>query len=276
MGRPARITLVTPCLNAVETIEECIRSVVDQDYPDLEYVVMDGGSQDGTCEVIRRFENRLAGWTSEPDRGLPHALNKGFARTTGDVMGWINADDVLQHGSLRLLAELFGSFEDVEWVTAQPSHLSPVGAAVASYPPRRWSRLGFLTGEHRYVQQESTFWRRSLWERSGARFDESYTLAFDFELWARMFRHAPLHSTWGLLGAFRFRSEQRSRVGRSVYEAEVDRAIERELKVLLDQGVPGPDDALWAPPPPVLAFDWESLSYTRDGVSPPDPDATGE
>ena len=270
-GKP-RISVVTACLNNAATIEETLRSVLDQGYPDLEYVIVDGGSQDGTLDVIRRYETRLASWTSEPDLGHAHALNKGFARTTGDVMGWLNADDVLHHGALRLLADVFGAFPDVEWLTAQPSHLSPEGAAVAAYPPRRWSRLGFLTGEHRYIQQESTFWRRSLWERSGARLEERYRLACDFELWARLFRHARLYSTWGVVGAFRFRPDQRSRTQQDQYEDEVREVVSEELRLLLQQGVPGPEDALWAPPPPLLAFDWLTLSYTREGSSIPDHD----
>jgi len=265
-----RISVVTPCLNDVATIEETIRSVLDQGYADLEYVIVDGGSTDGTVDVIRRYEGRLASWSSEPDRGHADALNKGFARTTGEIMGWLNADDVLHRGALRLLADVFGAFSDVEWLTAQPSHLSPDGAAVAAYPPRRWSRLGFLTGEHRYIQQESTFWRRSLWQRSGGQLDETYQLACDFELWARLFRHAQLFSTWGVVGAFRFRPDQRSRTRQDEYETEVRRIIGDELKVLLAQGVPGARDGLWAPPPPLLAFDWRTLSYTREGSSVPD------
>jgi len=265
-----RISVVTPCLNDVATIEETIRSVLDQGYADLEYVIVDGGSTDGTVDVIRRYEGRLASWSSEPDRGHADALNKGFARTTGEIMGWLNADDVLHRGALRLLADVFGAFPDVEWLTAQPSHLSPDGAAVAAYPPRRWSRLGFLTGEHRYIQQESTFWRRSLWQRSGGQLDESYRLACDFELWARLFHHAQLFSTWGVVGAFRFRPDQRSRTRKDEYETEVRRIISDELKVLLTQGVPGARDGLWAPPPPLLAFDWRTLTYAREGSSVPD------
>jgi glycosyltransferase involved in cell wall biosynthesis len=271
-ARTPRITLVTACLNDAATLDETIRSVLEQDYPDLEYLIVDGGSHDGTQDVIRRYETRLSHWVSEPDRGHAHALNKGFARATGAVMGWLNADDVLHRGALRLLADVFGAFEDVEWLTAQPSHLSPDGAAVATYPPRRWSRLAFLTGEHRYIQQESTFWRRSLWERSGARLDERYRLACDFELWARLFRHARLHSTWGMVGAFRFRPDQRSRTKRDEYDDEVRSIVSAELQLLLEQGVPGPDDALWAPAPPLLAFDWLTLSYTREGSVLPDHD----
>ena len=264
--------MVTPSLNNAATIEETLRSVLDQGYPDLEYVVVDGGSTDGTQDVIRKHEARLASWTSEPDRGHAHALNKGFARTTGDVMGWLNADDVLHRGALRLLADVFGAFPDVEWLTAQPSHLSPDGAAVAAYPPRRWSRLGFLTGEHKYIQQESTFWRRSLWDRSGAQLDERYRLACDFELWARLFRHARLFSTWGVVGAFRFRPDQRGRTHQAQYEEEVHRIIGEELQLLLREGVPGPDHEVWAPPPPLLAFDWKTLAYTREGSFVPDHD----
>src|SRR3984885_71286 len=85
-----RIALVTPVLNSVKYVEATIRSVLAQDYPTLDYYIVDGGSTDGTLEIIRKYENQISGWASEPDRGMYDALNKGFARTSGEVMGWIS------------------------------------------------------------------------------------------------------------------------------------------------------------------------------------------
>ena len=103
-----KISIVTPCYNAAATIEETIRSVLDQEGVDLEYIVCDGGSTDGTADIIRRYESRLAWWVSERDRGQVDAINKGFVRATGDVLGFLNGDDVLAPGALKTVCETFG------------------------------------------------------------------------------------------------------------------------------------------------------------------------
>jgi glycosyltransferase involved in cell wall biosynthesis len=258
-----RITIVTPCLNAARYIEETLDSVLSQGYPDLEYVVIDGGSTDGTQEIIRRHERHLARWVSEKDRGHADAINKGFAGTTGAVMGWLNGDDVLHRGALRLLSLVFTGFPDVEWLTAQASQMNAEGAVVQVLPPRAWSRLGFVSGDYRWIQQESTYWRRSLWERAGGRLAEERALACDFELWVRFFRHALLHSTDGLVGGFRMHPGQRTADQLDAYEREALQVVLDELRVLMRDGMPRPDDPLWARPPDILRFDWRTRSLRR-------------
>jgi len=100
-----RITVVTPSFNQAEFIEETIRSVLLQGYPNLEYIVIDGGSTDGSVEVIEKYSPWLTYWCSEPDRGQSHAINKGFERATGEILGWINSDDILYSGALQAAAE---------------------------------------------------------------------------------------------------------------------------------------------------------------------------
>jgi glycosyltransferase involved in cell wall biosynthesis len=267
-GSSPRISIVTPCLNGAAHLEAAMDSVLGQGYPGLEYVVVDGGSTDGSPDIIRKHSAHLASWVSEPDRGHAHALNKGFAKTTGEILGWLNHDDLLFPGSLRLLADLFGTFAKIDWLTAQPAQVDSEGALVGAYPPRLWSRLGFLTGDYCWVQQESTYWRRSLWDRAGGYVSEDYTMASDFELWIRFFRHARLHSTYGLVGAFRFRPGQRTRESMDVYEAEARTIVEKELRALIDSGVPPPGSGGWPPPPRVVKYDWENLRF----VGPADED----
>jgi Glycosyl transferase family 2 len=258
-----RISIVTPCLNGAEYLAEAMDSVLGQGYPNLEYVVVDGGSTDGSVEIIKKHAAHLSYWVSEPDRGHAHALNKGFSRTTGEIMGWLNADDVLHRGSLRLLAHVFGRFAQVEWLTAQASHLDGQGAVVDVYAPRAWSRIGFLSGDYRWIQQECTYWRRGLWERAGGRIAEDYKLACDFELWIRFFRHARLQSTSGLIGSFRFHDRQRTADQIQEYEAEAHRIIMSELRPFLEKGLPPAGDELWAAAPPVLRYDWRSRSLRQ-------------
>jgi glycosyltransferase involved in cell wall biosynthesis len=262
---PPRITIVTPCLNAAAYLEETLDSVLSQGYAALEYVVVDGGSTDGTQDIIRRHEKHLARWVSEPDRGHADALNKGFGGTTGTVMGWLNGDDVLHRGALRLLADLFGGFPDIEWLTAQASNLDESGAVVQVQPPRAWSRLGFVSGDYRWIQQESTYWRRSLWERAGARLSDAHRLACDFELWMRFFRHARLQSCEGLVGGFRMHAGQRTAGQMDAYEREAHEIVLDELRSLTAAGAPVPDDPRWPAAPGMLRFDWRTRSFVRHG-----------
>jgi len=198
-----KIALVTPVFNSARYLEATIRTVLSQGYPNLEYVIADGGSTDGSVEIIRKYESQLHAWFSEPDRGMYDAINKGFARTSGEGMGWISATDLLHAGSLFVVGSVFRAFPDVEWITGRPTGFSDEGMAVETLRLRQWSRIRFLAGANRYIQQESTFWRRSLWDRAGGRVDDSRRSASDFELWVRFFRFAKLYPVDALIGGFR-------------------------------------------------------------------------
>lgn len=198
-----KITLVTPVWNSARYLEATLRSVLSQGYPNLEYIVVDAGSTDGSLDIIRAYEGQLHTWVSEPDRGMYDAINKGFARSSGELMGWISATDLLHAGSLFVVGSVFRTFPQVEWVTGRPTGFSDDGMAAEILKLRLWSRWAFLAGANRYIQQESTFWRRSLWERAGGRVDDSRRSASDFELWVRFFRYAELYSVNALIGGFR-------------------------------------------------------------------------
>jgi glycosyltransferase involved in cell wall biosynthesis len=198
-----KISLVTPVWNSAHYLEATIRSVLSQAYPNLEYIIVDGGSTDGSLAIVSKYESQLHAWISEPDRGMYDAINKGFSRSSGDLMGWISATDMLHAGSLFVVGSVFQTFPGVEWITGRPTGFSDEGMAVEVLKLRRWSRMPFLAGANRYIQQESTFWRRSLWDRAGSRVDDSRRNASDFELWVRFFRYAKLYSVDALIGGFR-------------------------------------------------------------------------
>jgi glycosyltransferase involved in cell wall biosynthesis len=198
-----RISLVTPVFNSAKYIEQTIRSVLAQNYPNLEYFIIDGGSTDGSVEIICKYEAQIAGWVSEPDSGMYDAINKGFARTTGELMGWISATDQLHTGALSVVGSVFGDLPQVEWITGRPTGFSEDGMTVTLLDVPRWSRYRFLAGANRYIQQESTFWRRSLWEKAGSHVDASHRSGSDFELWLRFFHYAQLYSVDALIGGFR-------------------------------------------------------------------------
>ena len=214
------LSVVTASLNRVNFLDATMRSVLDQGYPNLEYAVIDGGSTDGTVDVIRRYENRLTYWVSEKDNGHFDALNKGFARTRGEVMAFINSDDKYAPWAFDVVGEIFATFPEVQWLTSlYPIIWDARGRATRCRYTPGFSKRGFLRGEYLprpnayapyWIQQESTFWRRSLWEKAGGRVDESLRIAGDFELWARFFEHADLYGVGTPLGGFRLHGDQLS------------------------------------------------------------------
>lgn len=231
-----KISIVTPSYNQARYLEQTIQSVLSQGYPNLEYIIVDGGSTDGSTEIIRRYADRVSYWISEKDEGLYHALEKGFKRSTGEIMGWLNSDDIYHRNSLWMVARIFNNFPDVRWLMGKNTFFDEHAVSLV-YPEdlyrERWSVWRFcrLLPGH-FIQQESTFWRRSLWEDAGSHINTRLALAGDMELWARFFQHDTLHSTNVLLGGFRQRREnQKSRDQLGEYMAEARTIIENLLSL---------------------------------------------
>jgi glycosyltransferase involved in cell wall biosynthesis len=224
-----KISIVTPCFNAVEYLEETIQSIISQRYPNLEYIIIDGGSTDGTLEIIKKYEQHLTFWISEKDEGLYFALNKGFKHATGEIMAWLNADDLLHQGSLNAVSQIFKEY-NIEWLQGYPTLFNENSATVA-HNTHVYSKYHFYLNNHlggNFIQQESTFWRKSLWEKSGAKLETKFKYAADFELWMRFFKHANINCTNTLLGGYRVRKEQLSRVYFKEYLLECDKIINSE------------------------------------------------
>jgi len=227
-----RITLVTAVYNGEKYLEATIRSVVNQGYPNLEYIIVDGGSTDGTVEIIRRHEKHLACWFTEPKQGVYAALNAGFARGTGEIMGWLNASDLLHTNGLLVVGSVFQSFPDVEWITGRPTKFNADGLTIEVLPLPHWSRMRFLAGANQFIQQESTYWRRSLWDRAGGALSTEYRAAGDFELWVRFFRHAQLFPVEALIGGYRFHEDALSWSRLDHYVQTCNEIADRELRSL--------------------------------------------
>jgi glycosyltransferase involved in cell wall biosynthesis len=201
-----KISIITPVFNQVNYIEHTIVSILSQGYPNLEYIIIDGGSTDGTLDIIKKYESQLGFWLSEPDKGMYEAIQKGFDRSTGEIMAWLNSDDMYHPRSLGLIAEIFQDFPTVKWLTGIPTCYDEKGRVVQIGWSARWSKYRYYNLSETFIQQESTFWHRHLWEASGSKVNTSLRLAGDFDLWIRFFQHEKLYFVASLVGGFRMRS----------------------------------------------------------------------
>ena len=183
------ISVITPTFNQAPFIERTIRSVLDQQYPALEYIVMDGGSTDGTLDILKRYEGRLQ-WISEKDKGQADAINKGIIRSRGDIVAYLNSDDVYDPEALRTVGRHFASHPDVLWVTgkcmiidAQDHEIRRCITAYKNFLLRRYSYSLLLVTNP--ISQPSTFWRRRVIEECGL-FDRDQHFVMDYDYWLRI------------------------------------------------------------------------------------------
>jgi len=219
-----KISIVTPSFNQNKYLEKTIQSVVSQAYPNLELVIIDGGSDDGSVETIRKYEHHLSYWVSEKDEGHGHALNKGFSHTTGDIMAWINSDDMYTPWSFNVVSEIFTSFPQIMWIVGFNSLWNSGGSMItAKRAPK--NIFDYLLGKYAWIQQESVFWRRDLWEKAGGHINQDYNFMVDGELWTRFFLYESLYTVDCILGGYRLHSDNRAKHNSAECSLEMDKAI---------------------------------------------------
>ncbi|MHB0965795.1 MAG: glycosyltransferase family 2 protein [Bellilinea sp.] len=203
-----RITVVTPSYNQAAFIEETIHSVLDQDYPNLEYIIVDGGSTDGSVDIIRRYADRLAWWVSEKDRGQTDAINKGFARATGEILAWLNSDDTYQPGALREAATALAEHPQAGLLYGDANYIDEKSRVIGRFPAAQ-TDYGRLRRGYVHVPQQSAFFRADLWRKVGP-LDPTFFFAMDYDLWVRLARQAPVVYIPRLWANFRLHSNAKT------------------------------------------------------------------
>ncbi|MCX6906806.1 MAG: glycosyltransferase family 2 protein [Verrucomicrobia bacterium] len=257
-----KISIVTPSFNQGPYIEQCIRSVLDQDYPDVEHIIFDGGSKDGTVEVLRRYENRGVRWTSEPDKGQSDAINKGFRAATGDIIGWLNSDDWYARGAFRVVLDYFRDHPEVDFVYGNNFFTDAQGRMIrlVHAMPYKWEWL-LYTGL--LIPQPGVFMRRRVLEECGL-LDVDLHIVMDYEWWLRIAPKYPPHFINRYLAYFRLHPASKTcgeiplEVKRSEHVG-ITRRYERQTPLRIG----GRLGRYWASLSKRLAFLWRALMQPR-------------
>lgn len=234
------ISIITPSFNQAEFIEETIGSVLSQGYPHLDYWVIDGGSTDGTLNILKKYKGRL-NYISERDAGQTHAINKGLERSKGDVLAYLNSDDLYAPGTLGKVGKIFTN-KKIHWLTGDYQMIDESGNKIRTFIPtyKSWllSRFtpGLLRSTNSIIPQPSTFWSREAYERVG-KFNHSLHYAMDYDYWLRLSQQYQLTYLPEVLSYFRSHDQSKSNTG---YRAQ----FKEEHQVLLDHGVSLPHSIL--------------------------------
>jgi glycosyltransferase involved in cell wall biosynthesis len=194
-----RITVVTPSFNQARYLERTIKSVLDQGYPNLEYMIVDGGSTDGSVDIIRKYESQLSWWVSEKDRGQAHAINKGLQRATGEWLAWQNSDDIYYAQTFNHLVSIVKKNPQADLITADVNLINEFDVPFRElrYPKPSYSGL---VAEGMVLTNQAAFWRRDLQQKVGY-INESYVCSFDYDWFLRLMQHSfqvcHVRKVWG-------------------------------------------------------------------------------
>ena len=221
-----RITIITPSFNQVAYLERTIRSVLDQNYPNLEYIIVDGGSTDGSVDIIQRYSDQLAWWVSEPDHGQTEAINKGLKRATGDWVAWQNSDDIYYPGCFHDLAvaaekhpEAGLIIGNMMLIDEQDRFLRDICYVRPSYKS--------LLAEGMVLANQSAFWHRRIQEKIGL-LDERFRCSFDYEWFLRVVQNAGCVHVNRVWGALRLHGETKTSQQGPLFEAENKKILKKQ------------------------------------------------
>lgn len=184
MNEMPLVTIVTPSYNQAVYLEATILSVLGQDYPNIEYIIMDGGSKDGSAELIRKYEDRIAFWESKKDKGQTDAINKGFARAHGDILAWLNSDDILYPHAVSEAVTYLQTHPECGLVYGNCDFIDAEGNVIGRFNAKQTDHRK-LTQGYVHIPQQAAFWRADLWKQVGP-LDDSIYFAMDYDLWLRL------------------------------------------------------------------------------------------
>lgn len=211
-----KISVITPSYNQGAFIEQTIRRVLDQGIEDLEYIIIDGGSTDGTLDILRRYERHIK-WISEPDEGLADAVNKGITMATGEIIGWLNSDDLYLPGALQTVADYFRDHPECNWVYGRCLIIDSSGRErwkwITRYKNSRLKKFSIskLLREN-FISQPAVFFRKELFEKAGT-LNISLKYAMDYDLWLRFAGISPAGVINLDLASFRRHRSSKSETG---------------------------------------------------------------
>lgn len=184
MEKQPLVSIVTPSYNQSAFLEQTIRSVLEQDYPNIEYIIMDGGSTDDSAEIIAKYADRISYWESTPDKGQTDAINKGFSYAHGEILAWLNSDDILYPHAVREAVEFLIQHPDVGLVYGDCDFIDAKGQTIGRFNARQ-TDLKKLRRGYVHIPQQASFWRADLWKQVGP-LDDSIFFAMDYDLWLRL------------------------------------------------------------------------------------------
>ena len=184
MEQYSKISIVTPNFNGATYLERTITSVINQHYPNLEYIIIDGGSTDGSVEIIKKYEKKIAWWTSEKDKGQTDAINKGFARVTGEILAWINSDDTYEPGAISAAVKYWQEHPNVGMVYGDCNFINESGKVIGKFNSAQTNHKLIRQG-YVHIPQQTMFFRADLWKQVGP-LDPSFYFAMDYDLWTRI------------------------------------------------------------------------------------------
>lgn len=226
MNKQPLVSIITPSFNQANFLEETIVSVLNQDYPAIEYIVIDGGSTDASIDIIKKYADNISFWVSEPDRGQTDAINKGFAKAKGEILAWLNSDDTYEPNAVSQAVAFLDTHPQVGMVYGDANLIDEQNQILGKFPARQTDYQKLLRG-YVHIPQQSAFFRAHLWQQVGP-LDPTFYFAMDYDLWVRLAKVSKIEYVPKTWANFRLHESGKSIVSDNRCFPEMLRVYQRE------------------------------------------------